>query len=513
MPVRTVYHLNIDSDMIEGATVALLPGDPGRVEALASTPPFERARELANKREYRTWIAYLGARRPSWSRRRGLAGHRPRSPSTSSRSSASNVPASRHDRRDPGGHRHWHRDRHDRGGAARRRVHSLRADRVSGRGAPRGRAGRPRGGPGARRPVPAGVSASCDTFYPGQERYDSFSGYVPRRFQGATEEWRRLHVLNYEMESSTVLTLTRRHGPARRLRGGRRRQPHPQRGRDARRPGAGRVERRARGDGGRRGLAEASLAKSTAWRAHTPGRRRCCASLELRFLGTGDAFGSGGRLQTSTLIARPSAASAGRLRALRAGGPARARARPGPIDAIVLTHLHGDHFGGVPFLLMDAHYASGRASPLVVAGPPARPPPWRARTTCFFPGTGWLAFRFPVTSSSGDGAGRRRRTVRASRRSRCAIRPTRRASGCASRWADACWRSPATRMDRALVGPLRRRGPLLWSARLRQRAAAPPRLPDAHAARARLTCRRMLLTHMGEQMLGRAAALGVRYRS
>jgi len=56
-------------------------------------------------------------------------------------------------------------------------------------------------------PHRAGISASCDTFYPGQERYDSYSGYVPRRFQGATEEWRRLHVLNYEMEASTVLTL------------------------------------------------------------------------------------------------------------------------------------------------------------------------------------------------------------------------------------------------------------------------------------------------------------------
>ena len=60
MPVRTVYHLNIDSDQIEGATVALLPGDPGRVQALALTAPFERGRELASKREYRTWIAYLG---------------------------------------------------------------------------------------------------------------------------------------------------------------------------------------------------------------------------------------------------------------------------------------------------------------------------------------------------------------------------------------------------------------------------------------------------------------------
>jgi uridine phosphorylase len=65
-------------------------------------------------------------------------------------------------------------------------------------------------------PFRTGVSASTDTFYPGQERYDSYSGYVPRHFKGITEEWRQLHVLNYEMESSTVLTLTAAMG----LRGG-----------------------------------------------------------------------------------------------------------------------------------------------------------------------------------------------------------------------------------------------------------------------------------------------------
>jgi uridine phosphorylase len=53
----------------------------------------------------------------------------------------------------------------------------------------------------------AGITCTCDTFYPGQERHDSFTGYVPRRFQGITEEWRRLGVLNYEMEAATLLTL------------------------------------------------------------------------------------------------------------------------------------------------------------------------------------------------------------------------------------------------------------------------------------------------------------------
>ena len=61
-----------------------------------------------------------------------------------------------------------------------------------------------------------GVTASSDTFYPGEERTDSYTGYVLRCFQGATKEWRALNVLNYEMESSTVLTLTASMG----LRGG-----------------------------------------------------------------------------------------------------------------------------------------------------------------------------------------------------------------------------------------------------------------------------------------------------
>jgi uridine phosphorylase len=56
-------------------------------------------------------------------------------------------------------------------------------------------------------PHRAGISCTTDTFYPGQERYDSFTGHVLRRFQGSADEWRRLHVLNYEMEAATVLTL------------------------------------------------------------------------------------------------------------------------------------------------------------------------------------------------------------------------------------------------------------------------------------------------------------------
>ena len=54
--------------------------------------------------------------------------------------------------------------------------------------------------------VHTGITASSDTFYPGQERYDTVSGYVRRALQGSAAEWTRLHVLNYEMESATLFT-------------------------------------------------------------------------------------------------------------------------------------------------------------------------------------------------------------------------------------------------------------------------------------------------------------------
>ncbi|WP_380184525.1 uridine phosphorylase [Kalamiella sp. sgz302252] len=52
-----------------------------------------------------------------------------------------------------------------------------------------------------------GVTASSDTFYPGQERYDTFSGRVVSRFQNSMQEWQQMGVLNYEMESATLLTM------------------------------------------------------------------------------------------------------------------------------------------------------------------------------------------------------------------------------------------------------------------------------------------------------------------
>ncbi|MBD1573890.1 uridine phosphorylase [Vibrio sp. S17_S38] len=55
--------------------------------------------------------------------------------------------------------------------------------------------------------VYTGITASSDTFYPGQERYDTYTGRVVSRFQGSMKEWQQMGVLNFEMESATLLTM------------------------------------------------------------------------------------------------------------------------------------------------------------------------------------------------------------------------------------------------------------------------------------------------------------------
>jgi len=92
--------------------------------------------------------------------------------------------------------------------------------------------------------------------------------------------------------------------------------------------------------------------------------------MRLTVVGSGDAFGSGGRFNTCFLLETAKGTllvdcGATALVALKAHG-----IDPDRIDGIVLSHLHGDHFGGLPFLLLDAQFLAGRQRPLLIAGPP-----------------------------------------------------------------------------------------------------------------------------------------------
>ena len=90
--------------------------------------------------------------------------------------------------------------------------------------------------------------------------------------------------------------------------------------------------------------------------------------MQLRFVGCGDAFGSGGRFNTCFHVTGENVnflidCGATSLPALKQHNIAREN-----IDLILITHFHGDHFAGLPFLLLDAQFTR-RSRPLVIAGP------------------------------------------------------------------------------------------------------------------------------------------------
>jgi ribonuclease BN (tRNA processing enzyme) len=107
--------------------------------------------------------------------------------------------------------------------------------------------------------------------------------------------------------------------------------------------------------------------------------------MRLTVLGSGDAFGSGGRFNTCFFLETAKGTllidcGASALVALKAHG-----LDPNRIDGIVLSHLHGDHFGGLPFLLLDAQFLAERERPLLIAGPPGTRARLDALLEVFFP--------------------------------------------------------------------------------------------------------------------------------
>lgn len=205
-----VFHLGLTRGDLQGATLAILPGDPGRVPKISSR--FDRHVELASTREFTSSLAFVGEV-PIVVCSTGIGG-----PSTSI---AVEELAQL-------GVRTFIRVGTT--GAIQEDIAvgdlivttgCVRLDGASHHFAP------------IEYPAVAdhtctaalvaaadqlglashvGVTASSDTFYPGQERYDTVSGYVNRRFVGSRAEWEALHVLNYEMEGATLFTMCAANG-------------------------------------------------------------------------------------------------------------------------------------------------------------------------------------------------------------------------------------------------------------------------------------------------------------
>ena len=234
-------------------------------------------------------------------------------------------------------------------------------------------------------------------------------------------------------------------------------------------------------------------------------------AVTVTFAGSGDAFGSGGRFQACVHLRgdrlRPPVlldCGATSLTALRRCG-----LDPGEIAAVFVSHLHGDHFGGLPFLILDGQF-SRRTAPLAIAGPAGTAARLRDAMECLFPGSSGVARRFPVEITE--------------------IRPGKRvllAGAGVTGWeVSHPSGAPALALRVAMSGRvIAYTGDTAWADALYQVAEGADlliaeayqrdrnvphhlRLADLDAHRGGLTARRIVLTHMSAAMLRNAAGCG-----
>lgn len=90
---------------------------------------------------------------------------------------------------------------------------------------------------------------------------------------------------------------------------------------------------------------------------------------KLKIIGNGDAFGSGNRYHTCFYLQSDKVNSL-----IDCGSTAIVNLKKldinlNGIDLILISHFHGDHFGGIPFFLLDSHFALKRDRPLTIIGP------------------------------------------------------------------------------------------------------------------------------------------------
>ncbi len=119
--------------------------------------------------------------------------------------------------------------------------------------------------------------------------------------------------------------------------------------------------------------------------------------MKLTVVGCGDAFGSGGRLQTCYHVDTGSDRFLIDCGATALIGLDRLGLDPNAIGTIFISHLHGDHFSGLVWWLLHAQHVAKRVSPLLVAGPPGIEARFIAAAEALFPGSTTVPRRFALT--------------------------------------------------------------------------------------------------------------------
>jgi ribonuclease BN (tRNA processing enzyme) len=120
-------------------------------------------------------------------------------------------------------------------------------------------------------------------------------------------------------------------------------------------------------------------------------------AMKLTVLGCSDAFGSGGRLQTCFHVSQGGSAFLIDCGATALIGLERQGIDPNTVQAIFITHLHGDHFSGLVWWLVHAVHVGHRTQPLTVTGPAGIEKRVMAAAEALFPGSSTAARGFALT--------------------------------------------------------------------------------------------------------------------
>jgi ribonuclease BN (tRNA processing enzyme) len=119
--------------------------------------------------------------------------------------------------------------------------------------------------------------------------------------------------------------------------------------------------------------------------------------MRLQFIGSGDAFGSGGRLHPCFHVVGEQVNFLIDCGASSLIGLKHQHVALRDIQAMFVTHFHADHFGGVPFFILDSQFFSKRSQPLTIAGPPGLAQWYERVMETSFPGSSSTKPKFPLS--------------------------------------------------------------------------------------------------------------------
>ena len=86
--------------------------------------------------------------------------------------------------------------------------------------------------------------------------------------------------------------------------------------------------------------------------------------LRLTVLGSSDAFNAGGALHSAYLLEHDEGTLLIECGPSVLAGMKRAGVPTDAPDAVLISHLHGDHFAGLPFLFLEYLFENPRGRPL-----------------------------------------------------------------------------------------------------------------------------------------------------